>query len=115
MQVWLPWPPSVNHYWRHVGGRVLISKDGREFRQRVKMELFVQRMPSLTGRLRVVIDAYPPDRRRRDVDNLAKSCLDALQHGGAFEDDEQIDELTIRRCAVECGGRVSVTITEVNP
>lgn len=33
----LPWPPSVNHYWRRVliGGkpRTLLSKEGREFKQ----------------------------------------------------------------------------------
>nr|DAH86622.1 MAG TPA: endodeoxyribonuclease RUS [Caudoviricetes sp.] len=29
----LPWPPSVNHYYRHVGPRVLISRDGRKYRE----------------------------------------------------------------------------------
>ena len=28
----LPYPPSVNTYWRSVAGRVLISKAGRMYR-----------------------------------------------------------------------------------
>ncbi len=28
----LPYPPSVNHYWRRVGDRTLISREGRKFR-----------------------------------------------------------------------------------
>jgi crossover junction endodeoxyribonuclease RusA len=31
----LPWPPSDNHYYRHVGPKVLISRDGRAYRARV--------------------------------------------------------------------------------
>jgi hypothetical protein len=29
-------------------------------------------------------DLAPPDRRRRDIDNVQKPLLDALQHGGAY-------------------------------
>ncbi len=31
----LPFPPSVNHYYRRVGPRTLISREGRRFRERV--------------------------------------------------------------------------------
>ena len=24
----LPFPPSINHYWRHVGAKVLVSEEG---------------------------------------------------------------------------------------
>lgn len=51
-----------------------------------------------SARLRVVLILNPPDRRRRDVDNYSKGLLDAFTHAGIWADDEQIDELLIRKC-----------------
>jgi hypothetical protein len=31
MKLTLPYPPSVNHYYRRVGPRTLISREGREY------------------------------------------------------------------------------------
>lgn len=39
----------------------------------------------------------PPDRRKRDLDNLLKSLLDGLEGAGVFKDDAQIDDLQIVR------------------
>ena len=88
IELCLPWPPSVNRIWRSVGGRVLLSADGRAYRQIVAAAVLEQHGPAdpLTGRLSMTLRAYPPDRRRRDVDNLAKLVLDALQ-GHLFTDD----------------------------
>lgn len=109
----LPWPPSVNHYYRRVGPRVLISRAGREFRRRVGRILAARRLPPPTGRLAVTVEVYPPDRRRRDIDNLLKAVLDACQHGGAFPDDSRIVWLLIHRTQVVRGGRVVVTIRDL--
>jgi crossover junction endodeoxyribonuclease RusA len=106
----LPYPPSVNHYFRMVQGRMLISREGRLFRQRVCAILAASGVRALAGPLAVQIEVYPPDNRRRDVDNCLKSLLDALQHGGAYHDDSQIVRLAIeKRGAVE-GGRTIVRI-----
>ena len=91
----LPWPPSVNHYYRHVGPRVLISRDGRRYRERVAA--MVGGREPFEGELRLTAEFYPPDRRRRDLDNLLKSLQDALQHAGLYRDDSQIAELRLRR------------------
>ncbi|MCG5538968.1 RusA family crossover junction endodeoxyribonuclease [Halorhodospira sp. 9622] len=127
MELTLPWPPSVNTYWRHVpkggGVRSLISRRGREYRGEVAsavVEALAEGRPAMMrraqdgARLEVTIEAYPPDRRRRDCDNFAKAVLDSLEHAGVYADDSQIDELHILRRGVEHGGRVIVRIEEVS-
>lgn len=111
----LPWPPSVNGYWRTVTisgrQRTLISRKGRDYREAVKHT--IRTGPPITGRVAVVIDAYPPDRRARDLDNLPKSILDSLTHAGVWSDDSQIDDLRIVRRDVVPGGRIVINITEI--
>ena len=115
MRITLPYPPSVNHYWRHIGTKVLVSREGREFRETVGLACRVLRVQQATGDLSIEIEVYPPDRRRRDLDNILKGLLDALQHGGAYEDDSQIVKLTVIKRAVTSGGRVVVLIEELLP
>lgn len=112
----LPWPPSVNHYWRHptkgaLAGRTLISEKGREFREAVLKTAQAERWPYFgpDQRLAVRILAYMPDKRRRDLDNLLKSALDALTHAGVWVDDSQIDSLLIER-APTLGGVLMVEV-----
>lgn len=59
------------------------------------------------------ISLYPPDRRKRDIDNVLKALLDALQHAGCYEDDSQLDDLRIVRCEVRKGGSCVVVITPI--
>lgn len=106
----LPYPPSVNHYWRRVGTRTLISRGGRAFRQAVCAILAAQGVRPLAGPLEVLIDLYPPDRRRRDADNTQKALLDALQHGGAYLDDSQIIHLDTWKRDPVPGGKTIVQI-----
>lgn len=108
----LPYPPSVNHYWRRVGCRTLISREGRRFRREVVARLAASRLCPLTGRLVVRVTVFPPDNHRRDLDNLQKALLDALEKAGVFNDDGQIDRLEVQRGAVVPGGEVMVEIEE---
>lgn len=98
----LPFPPTVNTYWRNVKGRTLLSEDGRYYRKSVAQECLVQR-PEKFGnkRISVSIYVYAPDARRRDLDNLFKGILDGLAHAGIYEDDSQVDRLSIQRCAID--------------
>lgn len=109
----LPYPPSVNHYWRHVGDRTLISRAGRVFRRRVVARLARRTAEPMSGRVAVHVIAHPPDHRRRDLDNTMKALLDALGQGGAYEDDGQIDRLEIERGAVVPGGKVVVRVSPI--
>ncbi|MFM7165224.1 MAG: RusA family crossover junction endodeoxyribonuclease [Planctomycetaceae bacterium] len=106
----LPHPPSINHYSRHVGTRTFISRQGRAFRQAVCSILAAAGVVPLEGPLIVEIAIFPPDRRRRDVDNVLKALLDALQHGRAYLDDSQIVRLTIEKRHVVSGGKSLVSI-----
>jgi crossover junction endodeoxyribonuclease RusA len=111
----LPYPPSINHYWRRVGPRTLISREGRTFRRNVCALLSGGgppiRKPPAGGRIALCMDAFPPDRRRRDLDNIQKPVLDALEHAGVYEDDSLIDLLiTRRRVPLAPHGELSVSI-----
>lgn len=112
MEITLPWPPSVNAYWRTFQGRMIISAKGRDYREAVCV--LVQRQGAdagYTGKLVVEIEAYQPDKRRRDLDNLLKAPLDALTHAGVYTDDSQISDLRIY-WAPTIGGMLKVKIKE---
>ncbi len=110
----LPWPPSVNHYWKYGKGCVFINRPGRQYRENVCVAVLLTdiREP-LTGRLAVQVDLHPPDKRKRDIDNTMKGLLDSLAHAGVYVDDEQIDVLTIRRQQICDGGAAIVEIQEL--
>jgi len=112
----LPYPPSVNAYWRTFRGRMILSAEARSYKVRVQAELLLQgirNIQKLTGRLGVDILVYPPDKRRRDLSNTEKGIGDTLQKLGFFKDDSQIDRLQITR--MEKGGFVRVRIFEISP
>lgn len=112
----LPFPPSLNHYWRNIAvagrPRTLISEEGRRFRALVKDIAWANNAPVLRGRITVEIAAHMPDRRRRDLDNLLKATLDALVHAAVIEDDSLVDDLRIVRAGHCDGGKVIVRVTE---
>ena len=112
LEVELPYPPSINHYWRRVGHKTLISREGRRFRASVVAILAAMRLQPLAGDLIVEVELYPPDRRRRDIDNVQKALLDALAHGGAYADDSQIVRLEITKREPVAGGKTVVRIRE---
>lgn len=111
----LPWPPTTNTYWRHIGKSTLISKPGRMYAMTVGIQVsqsgVVREHGTQTGRLCVRIVAHPPDRRDRDLDNLLKAALDSLTKAKVWEDDSQIDRLEVTRGMVVVGGRLEVEIT----
>lgn len=113
IQIRLPWPPSVNHYWVSGGSKRFLSPVAKRFRSEVASKVRSAGSPRFgLAPLEMRIKAYPPDRRKRDLDNLLKAILDALAHAKVYKDDNQIYLLKIERCEVAPEGFVEVEIKE---
>lgn len=120
----IPYPPSVNNYWRSrvITSRrgkpiatVYISAKGRAYRKAVKKTI-VERFGTLRPtheRLRLEITAVMPDRRIRDLSNLLKAAEDALTHALVWGDDNQIDDLRVIRGRVCKPGWLDVSVTPI--
>lgn len=118
IKITMPFPPTVNTYYRVHKGRVLMSEKGRQFRTVAMKCCAWQKAPAIAigTRLSVILNLYPSDKRHWDIDNRAKAVLDALQHAGVIPDDEQVDRLTINRCPVsKDDDRVDIVIFQAGP
>ena len=117
LSIEVPYPPSVNTYWRRVGPRTIISKKGRLYQGVVGGIVRASGWDlKLDGKLKVAIQAYPPDARRRDIDNILKALLDALGNAGVYIDDSQIVDLHVFKLdPLRPNGLVHVTIEEILP
>lgn len=120
----LPWPPSVNTYWRHavVGGKwkkaramVFLSQAAKDYRVGVLAALREAQVPkgALRGRLSIHVIAHPPSAGDHDLDNLWKGMLDSLKHAGIIRDDADFDDEHIVRGRVVKRGMLSVTLSEL--
>ncbi len=109
----LGYPPTFNHYFSYYQGRPVLSKDARSYRHLVRKIAIAAGIKPLMGPLNVPIDIFPPDKRRRDIDNCFKSVLDALQHAGAFWDDGQIVVLHAVKHPPNQEGHVVVSISQM--
>lgn len=113
MTLVLPWPPTMNHYYTVARNRKILTREARDYHKAVAAVVMSNGwMFFPEHRLDVSITASPPDNRKRDLDNLLKPTLDALQKAGMFSDDSQIDMLSIRRGPPSKPGMLTVTIHE---
>ena len=123
MKLTLPFPPSVNTYWRApnrgpLKGRHLISAAGRTFQSAACAAILDQlrRLPKpSTEPATVEILLFPPDARRRDIDNYNKALFDALTHAGVWEDDSQVKKMLVEWGPIVKGGSVEITISLFKP
>ena len=106
----LPYPPSVNHYYRRVGPRTLISREGRAYREKVCAILAGLGLTAMEGPVVLEVEIYPPDRRRRDLDNTLKCLCDSLERGGVYRDDSQIVKIVAEKLEPFPGGKAIVRI-----
>jgi crossover junction endodeoxyribonuclease RusA len=115
----LPYPPSTNKYWRRVGNKTILSRAARQFRKRVAdlwfVEKYIFRRDGF-GDAPVAVDltVHPPDRRKRDLDNILKPTLDALQAVRIIDDDSQVKQLALQFAECTDSGKIVVTIVKWN-
>ena len=110
----LPYPPSVNTYWGFHGHRRFLTKQAVKFKQLVANTFLSSGQQGLgDARLSIIIRLSPPDRRKRDIDNVIKGLLDALCQAGIFVDDEQFDEVHIHRASIKKGGECEICIAKL--
>lgn len=116
-ELYTAYPPTVNNYYVKTQRGVFISKRGKEFRDQLQKDVLEQlaNMPTLRCRLAVEIVAWPPDHRRRDLDNIKKGLFDAMTHAGLWEDDSLIDQDFTYRGNPVLGGRLYIKVSEAAP
>lgn len=108
----LAWPPTVNHYYAVYRGRKIKSAEGRRYLRDTVLTIHARcRPPRLTGPVSLRIVACPPDKRRRDLDNLLKPVLDAFTSAGVYLDDSQVHKIVIERGELITNGALLVTVS----
>lgn len=90
IELTLPYPPSVNRTLRAVSGRVILSKRYRDWILEAGRAVAAQ-LPAQAPvkAYSLWLEATPPDRRARDLDNLIKPTSDLLKRAGVIEDDSE--------------------------
>jgi len=107
----LPYPPSVNTYYRNLGTKVLISEKGRKYRKAVANAIILGNGKAMfPGRYAVKITMHREDKRRYDLDNVVKGIFDSLTKAGIWEDDSLVDDLRVIRGEVRKPGGCVVEI-----
>ena len=112
----LPYPPSVNGYWRTFRSRQIISKRGREYVKLVDSEMQKLKLhgEGLSCPLKFKMVINPPTLRSYDVDNFTKGVFDALSKCGFWVDDRQVQMLTVIKGEKTKGGNVKIDVWKLD-
>jgi crossover junction endodeoxyribonuclease RusA len=114
VDITLAWPPSVNRIWKYGKGRVRSDKSVIEYYKNMMLLYRGKIKRTLKGRIRVHMNVYPPDNKVRDLDNILKVPMDAMQKMTVYKNDSQIDELHIYRKEVsKRNARLVVHLEEI--
>ena len=119
----LPWPVSINAYWKSrvikVKGTAMattyVSAAGVKFQKSVMAAVIKQlgQHSPRQGRLCVTMRFYAPNARKYDISNFVKTTEDALTKARVWVDDEQIDEEHLYRGQIDrVDSRVEIEVSE---
>lgn len=113
LEIALPYPPSVNHYWQRVGrNKMAVSPRGKTYQWQVF--IVSQGLKKFGGQVEIELDVYFPDNRNRDLDNLGKCILDSLVQSRVIVDDSRqyVKKITMEDKGNQKDGAVIVRIKE---
>lgn len=102
IRIELPMPPSVNKMFANVPGKGRVrTKTYRAWSYEAGFMLVAQRNAggkhkTIDGPVSVLVEAYRPANKKRDLDNILKALLDLLTNTSTIKDDSQVIELTAR-------------------
>ncbi len=114
----LPYPPSVNGmYRRGDDGQTKLTQKAKTFRLHCKAEGRRIRASPINPPVVVSIYVFPPDRRKRDIDNIVKAILDGLEAAQVLKDDSNVARLEVCRCEPDRKkqGYVNVSAHQLSP
>lgn len=116
MTIVIPFPyASGNHAWKHSKGRHYLTEKAKKYYWDVTYLCRAQNAVwRLEGSLEVEVMIYPPDKRKRDLDNVWKVAADALTKAGFWVDDSMVTDLRLLKMKVDGPGRIEVRIKSVN-
>ena len=109
----LPFPPSANRLWRHAGiGKAYKSAEYKAWLTEAGYKARQQAKGHVAGCYALRVIAGPPDRRKRDLDNLLKPISDLIEGLGLIEGDHLCQRIEAEWSSTVSGVRVFIISTE---
>ena len=105
--------PSNNTYYRKFRNIMTISEKGKKFKKDFLQEINKLNIKKTTGKVKVTIEFYFKDKRKRDLDNYFKCLLDCMKNV-VIEDDELIYELNSKKFIGFGENKIKISIEEMN-
>ena len=112
----LPYPISVNRYWKFWRNQPRVSKEARAYKIAVAAIAIEHGVTVIDGDVAIAFVLHPKmtkggvaSRTRMDLDNAQKVAIDAL-NGVAYIDDKQIVDIRMTLGAAMQGGGLSVWV-----
>lgn len=87
-------PLSQNMYYNKFRNRIIISKEGQEYRKNILDA--INNQDKIYGDIIFKVVCSFKDRRKRDLDNILKPLIDCLKNV-VFEDDDRIIEIQAKK------------------